>query len=103
MPLRCLAFALLCLFSLQAAAQESTWEKHIIATARLGMVNSAIANDWDEDGHPDVITSYDNKVVVLKGPEWREQVVDQIIPGRSRNKVRNCLHAQLPDRCGWRR
>lgn len=74
------------------------WKKRTIAEAKFGMINSAVANDWDGDGHVDVLTSFDNKVVLLEGPDWTEHIIDRIVQGRSRNKVRTgCMHSCLMD------
>lgn len=74
------------------------WTKHVIIEAKESMINSAVANDWDKDGHVDVLTSLDHKVVLLKGPKWTAHVIDHIVQGRSRNTVRpTCIHSCLMD------
>jgi len=55
--------------TIAATADDSVWKKHTIAEAKLGMINSAVAHDWDKDGHIDVLTSFDNRVVLLRGPD----------------------------------
>jgi hypothetical protein len=45
-----------------------------------------------------MLTSFDNRVVLLKGPDWTEHVIDKIEQSRSRNKVCNgCLPGEAPD------
>jgi hypothetical protein len=84
--------------TIAATADDSVWKKHTIAEAKLGMINSAVAHDWDKDGHIDVLTSFDNRVVLLRGPDWTEHIIDKIEQSRSRNKVRNgCMHSCLMD------
>lgn len=90
--------AMLVALTITATADDPVWKKHTIAEAKLGMINSAVAHDWDKDGHIDVLTSFDHRVVLLKGPGWTEHVIDKIEQSRSRNKVRSgCMHGCLMD------
>ncbi|MFP6895201.1 MAG: VCBS repeat-containing protein [Roseibacillus sp.] len=93
------AVFLTCLLSAVASgAWGDDWKKHVIKPAGKGMVNSAVANDWDGDGHPDVIASYDGKVVVLKGPDWKEYPIHVFEPGKSRIPPRDsCIHSTIMD------
>ena len=88
----------LLIISTPLAAEDVEWKKHVLIEAKLGMINSAVAHDWDGDGHVDVLTSLDNHVVLLKGPKWERFTIDTFQQGRSRNKPRNnCMHSCLMD------
>ena len=96
-----LTLALLCSCSFQLMAAEATWKKHVIQEPARGMINSAVAHDWDKDGHIDVLSSLDNKVVLFKGPDWEPHIIHRFLPGKSRNKPRPaCIHSCLMDADG---
>ena len=62
------------------------------------MINSAIANDYDGDGVMDVITSYEGRVVLLRGPTWKPHTVHVFDAENSRIKPRtSCIHSCLMD------
>ncbi len=76
---------------------NAQWKKHIIAESR-GMINSAVAADWNGDGRIDVIASFDGKVILFQGPDWRAHTLHTFGPGQSRNKPRSaCIHSCLMD------
>ena len=80
------------------ATAETAWEKHEIKSPAKGMINSALAHDWDEDGHIDVLSTYDGNAVLLKGPDWKPHPVFAFRPGLARNKLRAaCIHSCLMD------
>ena len=60
------SYLLFLAFPLAVGAQ---WEKHVIVESS-GMINSAVAADWNGDGRLDVIASLDDKVILFEGPEW---------------------------------
>jgi hypothetical protein len=62
------------------------------------MINSAVAHDFDRDGHVDVLTSFDGHVVLLRGPHWKPLTIQVFDADRSRNKPRpSCIHSCLMD------
>lgn len=84
-----------------SAAETATWNKHIIQAPAKGMINGATANDFDGDGHIDVITSFDGSVFVFRGPNWKPFSVHTFAAGQSRNKPRTaCIHSCLMDADG---
>ncbi len=62
------------------------WKKHIILATNNGAegqacrVNTAVADDFDKDGNMDVIASYDAKVVLFRGPDWKPHVIVEEMP-----------------------
>ena len=56
---------------------EPVWKKHVLQPANktTGNVNTAVANDWNHDGHMDVIASFNSAVILLPGPEWKTQII----------------------------
>lgn len=89
---------LLVAISLCATVHAADWKKHEIARSQGSMINSAVASDFDRDGHIDVITSYDGRVVVHQGPDWTPHTVAVFDDTRSRNKPREmCIHSCLLD------
>ena len=77
---------------------SSPWRKHVVLKSAEGNVNSAVANDFDRDGHLDVLSSYDGKVVLHRGPDWEPWLLHRFGSGHSRNKPRpDCIHSCLLD------
>ena len=73
------------------------WRKHVIANAK-GNVNSAVAADFDKDGHLDVLSSYDGKVLLHRGPEWDAHLLHAFGREYSHSKPRpDCIHSCLLD------
>ena len=73
------------------------WEKHIIVESS-GIINSAVAADWNGDDQMDVIASLGGKVILFQGPEWRGHTLHAFGSGQSRNKPRSaCIHSCLMD------
>lgn len=99
--LTCVQSSLLLSGSIPAAETAAVWNKHIVQPPAKGMVNGATANDFDGDGHMDVITSFDGKAVVFQGPDWNPLTVHTFVGGRSRKKPRTgCIHSCLMDADG---
>ena len=74
------------------------WNKSVIVASSETMINSAMANDYDGDGIMDVITSYEGRVVLLRGPDWNPQTVHVFDIANSRTKPRtSCIHSCLMD------
>lgn len=74
------------------------WVLRLVKPPGEGMVNSAQAADWNRDGRMDVIASYDGKVVLLKGPEWKEFPIYGMVAGKSRVPPRDaCIHSTIMD------
>lgn len=74
------------------------WPKHTVVAEAKGGVNSAVANDFDDDGVMDVLSSFDGQVVLLKGPQWESYPVHTFDPIDSRHKPRPaCIHSCLMD------
>ena len=88
---------LLFLFPLLSTLAQAEWKKHVVTEAK-GMINSAVAADWNADGKIDVIASLDGKVVLFTGPDWKAHTLHDFRPGLSRNKPRSaCIHSCLMD------
>ncbi len=84
--------------ALPKPAAIGQWKKHTIVAPVTGLINSAVSDDFDEDGHRDVIASYEGKVTLLKGPHWTPQTIHEFSRGDSRNPPRPaCIHSCLLD------
>ncbi|MCH1496531.1 MAG: FG-GAP-like repeat-containing protein [Rubripirellula sp.] len=80
------------------ASSSTEWSKHIVVSETTSMINSAVCNDFDKDGSIDILSSYDGRVVLLKGPDWTPHTVHVFDEGRSRNEPRtSCIHSCLMD------
>lgn len=95
---------ILCFVVNVGSAQEDVkigpinWKRHIIVDHAKTSINSAVVSDFDEDGHNDVIASYEGGVFVQVGPDWRKIQVHKFDPSNSRNKPgRACIHSCLID------
>ena len=72
------------------------WNKHNIVARADGMINSAMANDYDGYGTMDVITSYDGRVVLLRCPDRQPHTVHVFDAANSRTRPRSeCIHRCL--------
>ena len=88
-------------------SSKAKWKKHIVKAGNpvpgsknhFPDVNAVSANDFDKDGHIDIIASFDGKVTLFKGPDWKESVIlPQMPPDRTgRIAKRGCIHATLMD------
>ncbi|MDV6031504.1 MAG: prolyl oligopeptidase family serine peptidase [Phycisphaera sp. RhM] len=77
---------------------STEWRKHIVVSDATSMINSAVSNDFDNDGSIDILSSCDGRAVLLKGPDWNPRTIYVFGEGRSRNKPRtNCIHSCLMD------
>jgi hypothetical protein len=77
---------------------NAEWKKHAVVKEATGMINSAVANDADGDGLIDILSSYDGRVVLLRGPDWKPQTLHIFNAANSRNKPRtSCIHSCLMD------
>ncbi|NNE90336.1 MAG: VCBS repeat-containing protein [Verrucomicrobiales bacterium] len=90
-----LAFPLL--FPLPVFGQEqANWKKHVIvpASPATGNINGVIANDWDGDGHIDVMAAFAGKVHLIAGPDWKRNViVHRFGPKDSQRRIGGaCIH-----------
>ena len=80
------------------ATLGAQWTKHVIQPPVKGGINSALAADWDKDGHIDVLSSFENKVVLFKGPDWKKVTLYEFAAGHTRNKPGPaCIHSCLMD------
>ena len=88
-----------CTFSSVLSAQQDSWKKHVIVPPLKSSINTVVANDFDRDGQIDVITSYNNQVIVLRGPDWEPQVVYTFPdkPKSNRGPRGGCIHSCLMD------
>lgn len=74
------------------------WTKHVIGKTTAN-TSSAVASDFDGDGHIDVMCSYAGKVALYRGPDWKKTIVLPQMPP-DRNGViakRGCIHSTLMD------
>ena len=90
------------LFTATAGAAEAggPWKKHVVLSAAEtgGGVNTVLANDFDGDGKLDIISSFSGKVVLLKGPDWKQRVIVHKLPtSRPGRPGRGCIHSTLLD------
>jgi len=82
----------------QATLAQEVWRKHVVVNSDASMINSAVAHDFDKDGNIDVLTSFDGRVVLLHGPDWKPRTIQTFEPNRSRNAPRaTCIHSCLMD------
>ena len=89
---------LACLLTIATNVTAESWKKHVVVPPVESMINSVVANDFDGDGHVDILSSYDGRVVLLKGPRWIPYVVHVFDESHSRNKPRtSCIHSCLLD------
>ncbi|MEM8953927.1 MAG: VCBS repeat-containing protein [Verrucomicrobiota bacterium] len=82
--------------------EDGAWEKHIIqpASETRGMINTAVANDWNGDGKMDVIGSFNGTVTLILGPDWRERVVLHELAGKKGDRLAGsggCIHSTTMD------
>jgi hypothetical protein len=81
------------------------WKKHTIlatndaAEGQASRVATAVAHDFDKDGHVDVISSYDGKVILYRGPDWKPHVIVEDMPLNpdTGGEMRGCLHSAIMD------
>ena len=86
------------LFLALPLAIGAQWEKHLIVESS-GMINSAVAADWNGDDRMDVIASLDGKVILFQGPEWGGAHAARFRSGAIPQQAPQRLHPQLPDGC----
>lgn len=102
----CVTFTILIL-SLATSHGSITkpWKKHTLlatndaAEGQASRVATVTAHDFDKDGHIDVISSYDGKVILYQGPGWIPHVIVEDMPLNpdTRGEMRGCLHSALMD------
>ncbi|MBK1875930.1 FG-GAP repeat domain-containing protein [Pelagicoccus mobilis] len=77
------------------------WRKHTIVENAPGRINSAVAADFDGDGHMDVMSVFGHQAVAFKGPDFTPHVVFKLRSGLSRNHPRAaCIHSCVMDADG---
>lgn len=78
--------------------EPPAWKKHVVVAKRKTAINTVVADDFNKDGHIDVIASYDNQVVLLQGPEWNPQTLHVFKATDARTRPRrHCIHSCLMD------
>ena len=100
----CLIFLILTLAISHGSITEP-WKKHIIlatndaAPGQASRIATAVAHDFDKDGHIDVISSYDGKVFLYQGPSWKPHLIVEELPlnPNTGGELRGCLHSTLMD------
>ena len=79
-------------------AANAEWKKHVVVTKATSIINSAVAHDFDGDKAIDILSSYDGRVVLLRGPDWKPQTLHVFDDANSKNKPRtSCIHSCLMD------
>ena len=75
------------------------WKKHtIVGQVESKQTDSVVAHDFDKDGYMDVIGTFDGNVVLMKGPNWKQQVIHPFEEGLAARKPRpQCIHSCLLD------
>ncbi|MFT4588673.1 MAG: hypothetical protein ACI8QF_002777, partial [Limisphaerales bacterium] len=98
--------ALLISISISALANavdsdDTHWKKHVLqpASETQGMINTAVASDFDKDGHIDVLASFNGGVVLLPGPDWKTKIAVHQFPLRrpKQKPSGGCIHSCLLD------
>lgn len=80
------------------ASASAQWQKHVVVADAASMINSAVPHDCDGDGQVDVLSSYDGRVVLLRGPDWKPQTLHIFDTANSRKEPRTgCIHSCLMD------
>lgn len=95
------------IFTLAASqgAEMKPWNKHTIletndaAEGQTSRVSTAVAHDFDKDGNIDVISSYDGKVFLYRGPDWKPHLIVEELPlnPTTTGDLRGCLHSTMMD------
>jgi len=92
---------LVCLPCFAIDSTDTPWRKHVLQpdTQTRGMINTAVASDFDKDGKMDILSSFNGGVVLLPGPDWKEQIVVHQFPLRRPNQKPSggCIHSCLLD------
>ena len=87
-------------------AARGKWKKHVvqedIAPGEEGqptMINTVVAEDFDKDGHIDLLASLQGKVMLYKGPTWERKTVMEEMPKDRTGRIaeRGCIHSCLMD------
>ncbi len=85
----------------RAHSAETTWKKHVVqpSSKTMGNINTAVAHDWNHDGHKDIIASFNGAVILLPGPDWKSQIIlHQFTDTKTGNVAkRSCIHSTLMD------
>lgn len=87
------------------ASPTKPWEKHTIlatndaAPGQASRIATVVAHDFDKNGHIDVISSYDGKVFLYQGPDWKPHLIVEELPLNpdTTGELRGCLHSALMD------
>ena len=78
------------------------WKKQVIhqGIEGKGIPNVIVANDWDEDGKIDTMSSFDGGVTLFRGPDWKtsHQVTRFSEAYQGERKIKpSCIHGCLMD------
>jgi hypothetical protein len=101
-----LSLSLIGLCQADSNQARGTWEKHIIQSdiapgtkGQPTQINTVVAHDFDRDGAMDVMASFQGKVVLYQGPDWKSNVVMARMPQDRTGRVaeRGCIHSTLLD------
>lgn len=66
------------------------WKKHLVMEGARN--STAVAADFDGNGAMDVITSYQGKVSLFAGPDWKETVIHSFEKPNG-----TCIHSEVLD------
>ena len=84
-----------------SGASKGAWKKHVIQppNGARSLVNTVVATDFDRDGAVDVMASFDGKVILYRGPQWKQSTVLPAMPADKTGRVakRGCIHSTLMD------
>jgi hypothetical protein len=98
-------FSLISTFLTSNGSEVKLWEKHTIlatnnaAEGQASRVSTVVAHDFDKDSHIDVISSYDGKVFLYQGPDWKPRLIVENLPinPTTQGEMRGCLHSTMMD------
>ncbi len=85
---------------------RGAWKKHIVQEdiapgieGQPTQINTVVADDLDKDGAIDLLASYQGKVVLYQGPDWKPKTIMAKMPKDRTERVaeRGCIHSTLMD------
>ena len=94
------AMLFVCSCKMTESNSRGHWKKHVVFQGNsFAKISTAVADDFDKDGHIDVMTSFNGNVTIFKGPEWKKFVILPTMPPDRTGRIakRGCIHSTLMD------